>query len=67
MHLQPPEGTLNSVPEYLTPRQIAQMLQVRELTVRLWIRRGLLKGVRVGRQWRVTRVALEQFLSEGQR
>lgn len=54
----------SDLPAYLTPRQVAELFQVRELTVRLWLRRRLLKGVKIGHLWRIPRRAVEEFSSE---
>ncbi len=34
-------------------------MQVKETTVRLWLRRGLLRGVRIGHSWRVPQESLD--------
>jgi excisionase family DNA binding protein len=46
----------------LTPRQVAEQLVVSERTVIRLIERGELRGIRVGRQWRVPKEALEDYL-----
>ncbi len=52
--------------EYLTVREIARMLGVRELTVCAWLRNGRLRGVKPGGKcWRVSRADLEKFLRQG--
>ena len=48
--------------QYLTPEEIAAELRVQARTVRLWLDRGKLRGVKAGRQWRVERSDLEAFL-----
>jgi excisionase family DNA binding protein len=49
-------------PEFLTPAQVASLLQVRKETVRMWLRRGLMKGVKIGgKSWRIPRRAVEEF------
>ena len=47
----------------LTVEDVADRLQVHPQTVRMWIRRGCLKGVRAGRLLRVSPAALDAFLS----
>jgi excisionase family DNA binding protein len=49
---------------YLTPKQIAEQLQVTEKTVRTWIYDGRLRAVRAGRFWRIRESDLEAFLHE---
>jgi excisionase family DNA binding protein len=41
------------MPQFLTVEQVAQELQVNTDTVRQWLRGGRLKGVKVGRAWRI--------------
>jgi len=51
--------------EYLSPVEIAELLGIAEGTVREWLRRGELKGIKVGRQWRIKRDILDKFLEGG--
>ncbi len=46
----------------LTPPQVAQRLQVNERTVTQWLRRGHLRGFKIGKEWRVSSRDLEAFL-----
>ena len=46
----------------LTPAQVADLLQVKERTVTLWLRNGYLRGYKLGKEWRVAPQALELFL-----
>ncbi len=45
----------------LTPGQVAQQLQVNERTVTKWLRRGYLRGFKIGKEWRVSARDLENF------
>jgi excisionase family DNA binding protein len=47
---------------YLTPDEVAAQLAVSPLTVRRWLRSGKLKGVKAGKQWRISEGALKTFL-----
>lgn len=47
--------------KYLTTKQIAEELQVSQITVRRWIDNGLLKGHKFGRNFRVSIEEYEQF------
>ena len=49
----------------LTTREVAELVKVKEATVRGWIRRGELKGIHIHREWRVAMRALEEFLTSG--
>ncbi len=46
----------------LTPPQVAQRLQVNERTVTQWLRRGHLRGFKVGKEWRISSDDLQAFL-----
>ena len=48
----------------LTPPQVAQHLQVNERTVTQWLRRGHLRGFKIGKEWRVSERDLENFLEQ---
>ena len=48
----------------LTAEQVAQRLQVREETVYDWLRAGRLRGVKLGRIWRVREEDLEAFIHD---
>jgi excisionase family DNA binding protein len=49
----------------LTPAQVADRLAIRKRTVQVWLNVGKIKGVKVGRLWRVSEQDLEAFLKEG--
>jgi excisionase family DNA binding protein len=38
-------------PQMLTPEPVAERLQISRITVMTYLRRGLLKGHKVGRLW----------------
>ncbi len=48
----------------LSPRQIADYLQVREREVLRWLRGGDLRGLRADNEWRVSERQLGAFLEE---
>jgi excisionase family DNA binding protein len=50
-------------PEYLTVSQIANRLQMSPQAVRDWIEKGLLRGIRVRKVWRVPRAEFERLLA----
>jgi len=41
---------------------VATRLQVNERTVTQWLRKGHLRGFKIGKEWRVSLVDLETFL-----
>ena len=48
----------------MTPPQVAQRLQVNERTVTQWLRKGHLRGFKIGEEWRVSPRDLEVFLEQ---
>jgi excisionase family DNA binding protein len=55
---------------YYTVRQVSQRLQVSEQTVRNWIRKGTLPGVKIGADragWRVRESDVDALLKEHER
>ncbi|MBH8600121.1 helix-turn-helix domain-containing protein [Thermoactinomyces sp. CICC 23799] len=46
----------------LTPKEVAELLQVSEVTVKKWLRAGRLRGFKVNRLWRVSAEDLEDFI-----
>ena len=45
-----------------TPEGAAEALLVSPKTIRDWLRAGRLKGIKIGRLWRVRESDLEEFL-----
>ena len=45
-----------------TPSQVAEILQVKDYTVREWLKSGQLKGINLNGRWRVKESALEDFM-----
>ncbi len=52
----------------LTPDAVAERLAVSPATVRIWLRKGILKGVKVGggKLWRISESAIDEFIKGGQ-
>ncbi len=46
----------------LTPAQIAQRLQLNERTITQWLRKGYLRGFKLGKEWRIYQDDLNAFL-----
>ncbi len=51
-------------PKLLTPAQIAEAFQLNESTITRWLRKGRLRGFKVGKEWRVSTADLDAFLEE---
>ena len=54
------DGTLE-LNEYLTPREVMELLAIGKNTFYKMVQSGELPAVRIGKQWRVKREALEQL------
>jgi len=46
----------------LTPSDVAKRLQMNERTVTQWLRNGYLRGFKIGKEWRVSDLDLDDFL-----
>ena len=51
---------------FLTPEEVSQMLRVSVYTVRRWIKEGSLPAYKVGRGWRISEMAMNEWLSRHQ-
>lgn len=47
----------------LTVHEVAELLKVKEITIRAWIRDNDLRAVKFGREYRVAKKDLEAFLN----
>jgi excisionase family DNA binding protein len=47
---------------WLTVQQVSEELKIHPATVRVWIKDGRLRAVRVGREWRVRRSEVDRAL-----
>ena len=54
--------------KFLTPEEAAELLDVAPTTVRSWLRKGILKGSKVGggKLWRINEEAIDEFFKAGQ-
>ena len=53
------------VEQIYTTEQIAQILQIHPLTVLKYIREGKLRGIKLGRIYRILESDLQKFLDKG--
>jgi putative molybdopterin biosynthesis protein len=51
---------------FLTPQEVSELLRVSVYTVRRWIKQGDLPAYRVGRSWRISASALDEWLEQHQ-
>ncbi|MCK9601734.1 MAG: helix-turn-helix domain-containing protein [Sphaerochaeta sp.] len=45
----------------LTVKQVAQALQANPETVRVWLRAGIIKGIKLGKIWRIPAGELDRI------
>lgn len=50
--------------QILDCREVAQYLQVHEMTVYRWLKKGVLPGFKLGGRWRTKKDILDKFLEE---
>jgi excisionase family DNA binding protein len=48
--------------KHLSPEEVAEKLSVQPDSVRIWLRNGSLKGIKLGRLWRVPETEIKRFL-----
>lgn len=58
-HIQLEPPPMDEHPIFYTAKDVGELMQVKEATVRLWLRRGLLCGIQVGRTWRISQKHLD--------
>lgn len=51
---------------FLTPQEVSEMLRVSVYTVRRWIKEGSLPAYKVGRGWRISEMAMDEWLCRHQ-
>lgn len=47
-----------------TPDEVAEIMSVKEETVRSWLRNGYMRGVKIGKFWRIPEEDLKDFIEE---
>ena len=48
----------------LTPADVSKYLQVNDRTVTLWLRKGYLRGFKLGKEWRISNHDLRSFIAQ---
>jgi excisionase family DNA binding protein len=57
-------SSLTEQQSFFTPREVSELLRVSVYTVRRWIRQGDLPAYKVGRGWRVSATAIDEWLGQ---
>ena len=50
--------------QYRTVKEVAELLQVNEVTVRRWIKEGEIRAIDIGKGWRIGPDDLDAFLED---
>jgi len=62
-HIEQSGGTdMEDIEKLYTPEQVAEHLQVSQKTIRAYLRSRKLKGVKLGKEWRIKQSALKDFV-----
>lgn len=48
--------------EWLTVEEVAEMLRLNTVTIYRWLRNNKLRGIKLGKEWRIKESDLEAFL-----
>lgn len=51
--------------EYYTLEEISQKLKIPVATLRLYLKQEKLKGVKLGKHWRISSEQLDEFIKQG--
>jgi len=49
---------------FYTIKEVAELLKVSDGGVRKWLKTGKLKGIKLGRIWRIKKSDLEEYINE---
>lgn len=55
----------NTTPRTYTPEELAEILQVTKRTVYSYIKAGKIRAIKIGKYWRTSQKALDDFLNTG--
>lgn len=54
---------LDNLPDVVTVKQLAEFLQVSEMTIKRALKSGSLKGFKIGRDWRVEKEEVIKWIN----
>lgn len=55
--------TAQELPAILTVPQVAEYLQLKEVTVRRMLARGEIKAAKIGKEWRIRKADVDSYIS----
>jgi excisionase family DNA binding protein len=56
---------MDDMDDWDTPNELAERLHVTRQVVTKWLRKGVIRGFRVGGHWRIGRTEVDRILREG--
>ena len=54
------------IEEHYTVEEVAESLKFNPRTVMMWLKKGKLKGIKIGNDWRITESAVKDFIAENE-
>jgi len=63
-HYSHPEDTTDDTPEYLTRKQVSELLGVSLVTLDNWVKRGMIPALRIGYRVRFKKEDVQKALKE---
>jgi excisionase family DNA binding protein len=51
--------------QFFTTSEVAQLLKIKESTVRKWVREDKIDAFKLGRVWRISITSLKKFVGSG--
>jgi excisionase family DNA binding protein len=58
---------MSDIEELLTTEEAIKILKIHPKTIRLWLREGKIKGVKIGKEWRIAKSSLLEFIQQKDR
>lgn len=56
---------MERIGKLLTPKEAAEILGISPSTLMHWLRQNKLKGVKVGKYWRISEDEIREFIKKG--
>ena len=61
---KPPQSETSALPEMLTADEVAQLLRIHPVTVRLKAASGEIPGRQIGNRWRFSKARIDEWMRE---
>ncbi len=53
------------VPQVLNVKEVCQLLRISDVTAGLMLKKGVIKGNKIGREWRIDKDSLREYINGG--